>query len=410
MALGLAGCWPAPGQGPDRRSHNELEQTITVGSVDSLAEDWSVDLGDGPTRAPIVSPQGVHVASGVVLHTLNRSNGAALWDFDPGVPWPPGMMSAPVWQDGEVFVGFGFPNLGGNWDGQSFDAATGDPVRTFGGAPDITLRGTRLVGTYPAFGSGGPSGIFVSVEDLQDPAAAWSGAMNFSGGTGGGGQQAATAGTAGVYHAGIGPMASTPSPPIGNGIRRFTYERPPNCGPGSSPYVPCPTWATPLDGTTATPPVIGPGEDTLYVGTGAGTVYAVDAATGAVEWSAAVGAAVNAPPALAGGNLFVPTADGDLVVLAAGGCGAATCTSLWTAHGGDNLDVQPAVAGGVVFTGADDGSVRGFPAAGCGAASCEPLWSASTGSPITGAPAVAWGRLYVGTQDGRVVAYAPAVS
>lgn len=413
MAVALAGCWPAPGQGPGRQSHNPFESTITVDSVATLDEDWSVDLGDGWTGAPIVSPSGVHAANGAVLHTLDRADGDAVWDFDPGLPAEVGQMGDPVWQDGEVFVGYGFGNAGGQWDAQSLDAATGEPARTLGGGLVDSLRGTALVQAYAGFGSGTPVAIWLAVQaDLDDPATRWGGLMHVTSGPGGGGPRApASAGTAGVYHAGVGPTSMTPSqsPPSGNGIRMFTYEQPANCYTGTgSIVVPCPTWFTDLDGSASTSPVIGPDEQTLYVGTNAGTVYALDAATGAVQWSAAVGAAVNASPALAGSNLFVPTGDGDLVALAADGCGAATCEPLWTAPAGNNLMVQPAVAGGVVFTGATDGSVRGFPAAGCGAATCEPLWSASTGSRITGAPAVSGGRLYVGTADGRLLAYAPS--
>jgi outer membrane protein assembly factor BamB len=116
--------------------------------------------------------------------------------------------------------------------------------------------------------------------------------------------------------------------------------------------------------------------------------------------------AVVAPPALAGGSLFVPTADG-LQVLAAGGCGSAECVPVWTAAAGD-VRTQPAVAGGVVFAGAEDGAVSAYPAAGCGAATCAPVWSTSTGSALTGGPVVANGQLYVGTGDGRLVAYRPA--
>jgi outer membrane protein assembly factor BamB len=116
---------------------------------------------------------------------------------------------------------------------------------------------------------------------------------------------------------------------------------------------------------------------------------------------------VVASPALADGKLYVPTTDGDLVVLAADGCGAATCSPLWQATTPGPIRQQPAVAGGVVFTGSADadGTVAAFDAAGCGAASCPSLWEAGTGSEVTGAPAVAAGRLYVGTNDGFLYSF-----
>jgi outer membrane protein assembly factor BamB len=215
-------------------------------------------------------------------------------------------------------------------------------------------------------------------------------------------------GSNGIYHSGQGLLSTTPSaaPPTGNAVRMFSLTRPSNCYTVSEPpFFPCPHWATPIDGATATSPVIGPGEETVYTGTDAGTVYALDAATGAIRWSAPAGAPVTASPALADGTLFVPTGDGDLVAFDAT-TGAVRCS----APTGSPLTVQPAVAGGVVYTGSADGSLHAFPAAGCGAATCRPLWSASTGSRITGPPAVTGGQLYVGTQDGRLIAYAPRES
>ena len=208
-----------------------------------------------------------------------------------------------------------------------------------------------------------------------------------------------------VLHSGQGILRDLPPgdpTAIGNGVRAYIIGDDALCEDGT--YV-CPNWATPTDGTTATAPVLSSDEATTFVGTNAGTVYAVETQTGAVRWSTPVGSPVTDAPALANGSLYVPTAGGDLVVLAAGGCGAPTCAPLWTAPTGSSITQQPAVAGGVVFTGSADGSLNGFDAAGCGGPICSPLWSASTGSEITGAPAVAHGGLFVGTADGRLVAY-----
>jgi outer membrane protein assembly factor BamB len=407
--LALAGCWPAPGQGPDRRSENALETRITVDSVASLTEDWTVDTGDVAAGAPVVSPSGVHARSGMILRTLDRSDGAELWQFDGTFGAPTDTMSDPIWQDGTVFVGYGFGNIGGNWEARVLDAGTGAQVRDLGGGLVDGVRGPTAALSTESFGSGGPVAVTLEVQgDIDDPATHWEGVLDV-GSLGGVSRTPATVGADGIFHAGRGPLSTTPStnPQLGNGVRRFTVEQPASCSPSPSPLLPCPEWATALAGTSSVPPVIAPGQDTVYTGTNLGTVYALDAATGAVRWSAPVGAAVTGSPALAQGTLFVPTADGDVVALAAGGCGAPTCSPLWSAPTGSPVTVQPAVAGGVVFTGSADGSLHGFTAAGCGAATCEPLWSVATGSRITGAPAVAFGQLFVGTQDGRLIAYAP---
>jgi outer membrane protein assembly factor BamB len=407
MALVLAGCWPAPGQGPDRQSDNPFESTITVDTVASLAEDWTVDTGDADAGAPIVTPDGVHVRGGTVLHTLDAADGHERWAFDPQVPSPVGQMSDPIWQDGRIYVGYGYPNLGGHWQAKALDASSGASVLDIGGALVDSVRGSTVAQSWLAFGSSTPIAVGLMVSgDVDDPATTWNGFIDLGEAGSGVARVPATVGKEGVLHAGRGLLTTTPStsPATGNGVRSFSIGRPANCYTGGDfPYFPCPTWATPVDGAVSSPPVIGANGDLVYAGTGAGTMYALYTSDGLGLWTASVGAAITASPALSGGTLFVPTADGDLVAL-----DAQTGDALWTARTGSALTVQPAVAGGVVYTGSADGSVRAYPAAGCGAATCHPLWSASTGSRITGAPAVSGGRLYVGTQDGRVVAYAPS--
>jgi outer membrane protein assembly factor BamB len=182
-----------------------------------------------------------------------------------------------------------------------------------------------------------------------------------------------------MFHAGVGVGTA-----LANGVRAFPIAG----GAG---------WATAIDGTDATSPVLSPDGTTVFVGTNAGTVHALATTSGALLWSAPVGAAVTAPPALAGGRLHVPTATG-LVTLSTGG------ELLWSSSEGDAITAQPAVASGVVFTGTADG-VHAHDAEGCAAPACDAVWSDATDSRVTGAPTIAGGRLYVGTQDGRLVAY-----
>jgi outer membrane protein assembly factor BamB len=158
----------------------------------------------------------------------------------------------------------------------------------------------------------------------------------------------------------------------------------------------------PVNGT-ATPVVIGD-DTTVYSGSGDGSVYALDAATGAIRWTAPVGSPVERTPALAHDTLYVPTADGRLSAVPAGGCGAAVCVASWTTAPAGVISVQPAVAGDVVYVGSANGTLRAFDANGCDAPTCAPLWTANAGAPITGGMAVYGGKLYVGTAD-ALVAY-----
>jgi outer membrane protein assembly factor BamB len=391
-----AGCWPAPGQGPDRQAHNSLEAAITPATVDQLSVRWTASPDSGAVGDPIVSNAGVHFTAGESLYAINRSTGIRLWSKpnpDPGLPFDMGQAFA----DGSrLLVGSGFGNLGGHWTTEWIDAATGATLSTPAGGLVDGLRGSTVLLDSYGFGTNTPIAIFIGIADVDDPSAGWSGTIDVLS-PGQGFASPMTLGTERAYQGGPGLMPQPGGNPTrANGVRAYPVATPGEPCPTAT-FLTCPMWSTPVDGSSATSPVLASDESTVYVGTGAGTLYALDAATGAVQWTAAVGAAVTDAPALAGGNLYVPTADGDLVVLAAGGCGAATCSPLWQAATGSSISVQPAVAGGVVFTGSGDGTVAAFDAAGCGAATCPSLWTSDVGSAVTGAPAVSAGRLYVGT-------------
>lgn len=404
----VTGCfWPAPGGGPDRRAHNDLEDKITPSTVADLDVIWEAEIG-GPVRDPVTSNKAVHASVGGALFAVDIHTGEELWVYgDPDPPGPVTMGPAvfvadTVWSADEdvLWTGYGFGNLGGSWVTRLLDADTGEllPVVPDGEGLVDGVRGDRYLLRSVGFGSGTPVALFIAVggpevhelwtatlgiRDLSDP-----------------GWVPLTLGEDHVFQAGHGFLMEDGTPGWGNGVRGYEIGAAPDCpAPGES--LTCPTWATPLEGSTATSPVLTRDGATLFTATDTGDVHAVDATTGDILWSTSVGSGVsNAEPALADGNLFVPTVDGRLVVL-----DAADGSLLWEAQAGDALRVQPAVAGGLVFTGADDGSVQAFAAGGCGAATCDPLWSAATGSRITGAPAVSNGRLYVGTADGRLVAY-----
>jgi outer membrane protein assembly factor BamB len=234
------------------------------------------------------------------------------------------------------------------------------------------------------------------VSNLASPASNWRSTIDLSNGQT---TRALTLGSTRIYQAGRGIATPTGST---NAVRAFLVATPPaQCPPPAPAGFGCPAWATDIDSTVATSPVVNADETVVYTGTDTGTVYALDAATGAILWTStnAAPGQVTDTPALANGSLYVPTTNG-LVVL-----DAATGALKWAAGAG-SVRVQPAVAGGVVFTGAQDGTVMAFAAAGCGQPFCGPLWTVDTGdAAITGAPAVNQGRLYVGTADDRLLAY-----
>jgi outer membrane protein assembly factor BamB len=423
VAVGAAGCWPAPGAGPDRRSTNPFESAITVESAPRLREAWAATTEQAPVGHPVVSAAGVHVNDPERVYGLDAATGERRWAFrrppipvDPPAPFTEITFAAgqPVVDGDRLLV----PSLATPYEINLFagfttlvlDTATGAQLGTLDGLVDTT-RGPRALTRWSSI----TGELSLGLASLDDPApptvpAVVDDAVRFDDPD----LHPVTLGTVRTYHAGEGLVTTTPddTAPVVPAVRAFG-ARPPGrdfvCKviPGfPAIFLSCPTWATVLDGAPAGAPVLAEDESTVYVGSDAGRFYALDAATGAVVWSTDVGAPVTAEPAVTAGRIFVPTADGDLVVLRRGNGRVA-----FTAAAGAPLTVQPAVAGdrrGVVLTGAADGSVHAFPAAGCGAPACAPLWRGDAGAAITGAPAVAGGQVIYGTADGRAVAYRPA--
>jgi outer membrane protein assembly factor BamB len=413
LLLAMSGCWwPGQGNNPDRTAFNDLENILSPDNVGGLAERWSRFNTDyGLTGGfvmddPLVSSAGVHAPSGCELMTIAPRTGEVLWSkhaiLQPDLcaivvhVSTPKTTSAAVARDDRVLLSLGYV-VGGSITG---DHTTGTDAETGAvSGPEHGLVLSSLRGDIAAFRSF--SGTVAGIGPIDDPAQVRTFVVDSTPS----GTEAMTLGAEALYQAGPGPLATTTGDSSrGTAVRSYSRtDARPGCGPlpaGGTTLVECPLWVTPVDGTKVTAPVLGSEGTRIYVGTDAGTVYALDAA-GDVQWSTPVGAAVLARPALAYGNLYVPTGDGRVVVLS-----AADGTTSWEAVADTTgaITEQPAVAGGVVFTGASDGWVRAFDAAGCGSPTCAPLWSDQV-EPITGAPAVSRGQLYVGTRDGRIVAY-----
>jgi outer membrane protein assembly factor BamB len=405
-ALTLTGCWPYPWQNADRTSHNPLEDALTTENVASLAIDWVAPL-DGDVAGDAVSAGGdVNVHDDRSAYGIDLATGARQWAR--GVPAPG--TADPVLRDGgELLV----PSAGGTVDDVEdertvwVDAGTGTPTGEQLGERIVARRGDLAL-TFSTFDPHIAQALDVPVvrfRDLATQELIWQG-WGFAEGQPRPAPAAMTVGDRWIYNAGDGIVTDGLTDPPGNALRAIDLVNP-RRQPDIQEYI-VPSWVVRLDGTTATPPVLDAPEDTVFTGTDAGTVYAIDVPSRTVRWTASVGSAVTASPALAGGRLYVPTASGDVVVLAEGGCGAATCAPLWRGPTRSSITTQPAVAGGVVYTGSANGAVRGFAAAGCGGATCTPLWQTSTLNRITGGPSVFAGRVLYGTEHGNLVAYAPS--
>lgn len=386
--VGLTGCWPVPGQGPDRQAHNAFETGFDAESVAGFTRLWVATTDEAGPRGvghPVLSTGGgVHVTSGRSVHALDPATGAQRWASTPATSAPTfaELDTDVLVHEDQLFTGVRVS--GASWQLAVCHAATGGCDTANGevpGRPEAIRSSsasdrTLLLSRFAARPGGGTAQYAYPFG--HGPEVLLTEQSNGS---------RLTLGTSQVFHAGVG-VGTAP----GNGVRAFPVAG----GAG---------WTRSIDGSEATTPVLSSDGSTVYAGTDAGTLYALSSTDGHVLWTAQVSEGIGATPALAEGTLYVPNRTGTLFAFPASGCGAPTCTPSWSTVEGSAVVVQPAVAAGVVFTGSADGTVAAYDAAGCGRARCGALWSASTGSRITGAPAVSGGRLFVGTQDGRLVAY-----
>ncbi len=407
LAAVLAGCWwPAPGGGPNRTAHNAAETAISVTTVGSLHPVWSAAT-DGPAGDPVTSTAGVHVEGTDRVYGF-RTNGVPRWSVP--VPGGHGAIAdfTAVLVDGDRVLAVHEGLESTEWvpdanAGAWLDAATGAAVGT--GITADGLRDGLAAGSHSLY----LDGIYGEILQVADTA---TGEVRDGGllsiafiGAPPEAPSHVTLGAGAIYQSGPGLPADGQG--IADlGVRAFPRQGGArNCGPPQAPSFACPDWVAELTGTSATPVVVSVDQQTLYLGVDS-TLHALDAATGAVRWTAPVGSPITDAPAVADGWVFVPTTAGQLAVVAAGGCGGASCSPTWTGATGSAVDVQPAVVGSgpgaLVITGGADGGLDAFAATGCGAATCPPIWSRSAGSPVTGAPAVSNGQVYVGTAAGLV--------
>jgi outer membrane protein assembly factor BamB len=393
VVLALSGCWPSPGAGPDRRSFNPFERTLTAATVDRLAEAFRVPLADG-AGPPVVTPAGLFVRSGFALGGYEARTGQARWTVRPT-------------GYGEVFQ-VSDPYVVAGGDQVLASVSSGAPFAYTSEFVTIDARSGASEQRTPAGRLGSVRGDGAAVVDevsSHGETYRTVGVRSLTGGVDWGGF---TFETLGLLTLGQGRLFVV----AGDGVQAYDTTTP--CPPfrEDEPLLVCwNEWVRPV-GPAPTPIVIGD-DATVYVGTEApygmeGPLLALDAESGGIRFSVGVGAGVNRPPALAGGTLYVGATDGRLSAAPANGCGAHFCRTSWTTATASEITAQPAVAGGVVYVGSADGMLRAFDADGCGAATCEPLWTADAGGPVTGGLAIYGGMLYVGTADALVAYGLPA--
>jgi outer membrane protein assembly factor BamB len=312
----------------------------------------------------------------------------------------------PGWRtmiDGDelLVVGDSGPSDGGLWIDR-YDRATGALLSE--GDPYVdTIRGSWTAATSSVTRGDPVWRTSVRVEDTSVPGSEWSTPVIVGSAT----TATSTLASERALVSGVGLGSTDPSSlETGLGLRAYALDAPPApCATDSSGAYPvtygCPVWAVPLEGTTATAPVLADDLSTVVVGTDAGLVYAIDEATGAVEWSADVGSAVTADPGIANGMVLVPTASNGLVALPLDECSASSCPTAWSSESTARVVQQPVSAGGVVFVAYAGGELAAHPVIGNGQAVVPRSWRASLGAEITIPMAIGSDHLFVSA--GRVL-------
>ena len=156
--------------------------------------------------------------------------------------------------------------------------------------------------------------------------------------------------------------------------------------PESTPVL----WSYETGGGVYSSPAVAGG--VVYVGSADSHVYALDGSTGELIWSYETGSAVFSSPAVSGGVVYVGSWDNRVYAL-----DASTGDLIWSYETGAYVLSSPAVSGGVVYVGSVDGRVYALDAS-----TGDLIWSYETDYRVLSSPTVAGGVVYVG--DGRLYA------
>ena len=142
-------------------------------------------------------------------------------------------------------------------------------------------------------------------------------------------------------------------------------------------------------------PLVGRGDNTIYVGCWNGVFYALNRATGAVRWSYDTGGFISATAAQGpDGTLYVPGGDGTLYALSRAGA------LQWSYVATDWIQSAPTVAAdGVIYFGSWDDRFYALSPSG------QLLWSVLAGGDVVGSAAIAAdGSIIFGSRDRFVYA------
>ena len=346
--------WPQYRFDAARSGCNPYESILNTNTVGNLTLKWTFPANLPIYASPVVANGTAYVASYGDLFSVDVNTGEFLWGF-----WPYGSIDAsPVVANGVVYVG----SDGSPYNLFALNARTGDVLWQAKTSSPVSKDGAIALANgvlYIAADNG------VEARDANTGALLWQQSLLTSSGLA-----------------------------VADGMVYVSTESYSVCGLDAGTGKVLWTYYTGYNWYPSTPAAV---NNVVYAGTGESHLLALNAKTGKLIWKAATDGAVNFPPAVANGVLYVATGTG----ISSGYLEALTASTgalIWEYGIGDQTRA-PVVANGVVYGGAPN-DFWAFDAA-----TGQFLWGYPTGGAVYSSPAVANGVLYGTSADSNLYAF-----
>jgi outer membrane protein assembly factor BamB len=353
---------------------NASETVLGINNVGNLHLKWKNPIGpyfDYVLSSPAVVNGVVYFGSdNGILHALNASTGATLWNFNTGNI----VVSSPAVANGIVYIG--------SYDGNLYalSAATGTKLWSFATQGAISFSSPTVANGVVYIGSNDHSVYALNASTGEK---LWSYA------TGDAVEASPAVANGAVYVPSDDGNVYALNASTGAKLWNYTV------GPGAGESY-----------MTSSPSVA---NGVVYVGSGLdSSLHALDAGTGTRLWSYSTGSVIKyASTSVANGVVYIGCFDGSVHAV-----NASTGTLRWKYLTGAQAWSSPAVANGVVYVGSLDGNVYAL-----NASTGAKLWSYNTAGNLISSPSIVDGVLYVragyenfaigGAGTGNIYAFAP---
>ena len=375
VPLLAGGCWRQDGGDAAHSGFDPAEHQVTSANVATLTRAWTTRIGN-PSTSPVIAGSSTFAASADGVTSYDVATGAVRWTaMAPDPNFGAYAFRNLTVGDGGLVAPYGFIAGGGF---ATLDQATGAQIDNVGGFHQLAVssnvyRSDVSAQVMAAYGSGGPFVVTMQYGDKSAIVACCD--FNTPRST-----EPSLIGRAAVIA-------------VGSAVASYSLDA---CAPAPSGVPGCaPDWTLDL-GSVASTPV---GLDTTRVAAtlATGDIKIIGLGTG-VQWTADVPATGTTMPAVGKTWIYAGAADGKVYAFPKDGCGAATCAPSWSVDAGAGaISHQPAIAADVVYVGTATGKVVAL-AATCATATCAPRWT-GTIDDATAAPVMG-----IAIESGRIIA------